>query len=745
MSEKKIQKLLKDLQQLKEENNAWKVLCNHKTAENEKLNEKLHSFEWMLIKKQTAAKEYVADYGDLSLLNNDGLIKNSIQKDQLYDIVSEYLDVLETSSAIYEKNGDYAMGIFSSGWCQMMDSASRSLCNTDDNRKALASGKWLCHDSCWTDASLKSMNEGKPVEVPCNGGINLYAVPVWANKQIIGAINFGFGSPPKDDAELKKLSKTFKIPIKELKEHSTAYNDRPQFIIDYAKKRIQNSARYLGYLVERKLAEDTVRQNEEKLKSIFRVAPTGIGVLINRIFTEVNPKVCEMTGYRSDELVGQSARILYPTQEEYEFVGQEKYKQIAKHGTGSVETLWQRKDGKIIDVLLSSTPVDSDNLLKGVTFTALDISNRKEAEMKLAESEARYRKILESAPVGIAIHQRDKIVFVNPEGLRMIGADSSEQIIGKEIVSIIHPDNLDELRKRKQRMINGEHGLYPAEDKYVRLDGEVIDVEVMATSLTYENEPAVQVIFTDITERKRMLEELIAVKEKAEESDKLKTAFLQNMSHEIRTPLNSIIGFSERLNSSKVTKEKRQFYTDIIIKSGFQLLSVVSDILVISSIDTGQEQLNKESVCINTLISEVETIFKQQIDGKRVKLKTKKPIPKADAKILTDKTKLTQILTNLISNAIKFTPVGEIEFGYSIKNNELVFFVKDNGIGIDRSKHEIIFERFVQAEESIVIDYGGTGLGLSICKGFVELLGGKIWVESELGKGAKFYFTVPIK
>ena len=240
-------------------------------------------------------------------------------------------------------------------------------------------------------------------------------------------------------------------------------------------------------------------------------------------------------------------------------------------------------------------------------------------------------------------------------------------------------------------------------------------------------------------------EKLIAALEKAEESDLLKTAFLQNMSHEIRTPLNSIIGFSEKISSPKITVEKRKFYTDIVVKSGFQLLSIVNDILTISSIDTGQEEINKKIFCINSLISVVETVFKQQLEGKMVKLKAIIPFPNADVNILTDKTKLTQILTNLLSNAIKFTPTGEIEFGYTFKNNELEFFVKDNGIGIDKSHHHIIFERFVQGNDSIHIDYGGTGLGLSICKGFVELLGGKIWVESELGKGAKFYFTIQYK
>ena len=608
MSEKKSQVLLNDIQQLKHEN--------------EKLSLKLHSFEWMFNKKQTAATEYVPDYGDLSLLNKDGLIKKSIQKDQLKDIVSEYLDLLETSAAIYEKNGDYALGMFSSGWCQRMDSASRRLCNTDDNRKALASGKWLCHDSCWKDASLKSMNDGKPAEVACNGGLSLYAVPVWANKQIIGVINIGFGSPPKDEAKLKKLSEIFKIPLKELREHSTVYNDRPNFIIDYAKQRIQNSARYLGYLVERKIADDAVRQNEEKLKSIFRVAPIGIGVVINRIFAEVNLKVCEMTGYCSEELVGQSARILYPTQEEFEFVGQEKYKQIAKRGTGSVETRWQRKDGNIINILMSSTPVDSVDLSKGVTFTALDI-----------------------------------------------------------------------------------------------------------------------------TEIKRTEQDLRASKEKAEESDHLKSAFLANMSHEIRTPMNGILGFANLLKKPGLKGEKQQAYIEIIEKSGKRMLNIINDIIDISKIEAGLMKLDINESNVNEQIGYIYTFFKPEAESKGLKLSYKNPWPAKDVIIKTDSEKVYAILANLVKNAIKYTEKGSIEFGFNIKTGtmprELEFYVKDTGIGIPKDRQEAIFNRFIQADIANQKANQGAGLGLAITKAYVEMLGGKIRVESEEDKGSTFHFTLP--
>ncbi|MGM0567428.1 MAG: PAS domain S-box protein, partial [Bacteroidota bacterium] len=181
-------------------------------------------------------------------------------------------------------------------------------------------------------------------------------------------------------------------------------------------------------------AKEKAEVSEEKLKSIFRVAPTGIGIVTNRTLVEVNPKVCEMTGYRSEELLGQSARVLYPTQEEYDFVGREKYKQIAEHGTGTVETRWQRKDGQVIDVILSSTPVDSDDLSKGVTFTALDITKRKENEIQLQKAKNDLQTISDN--------MLDLVSVTDLQGnFKYVG--SSHKILGYETDHLIGKNVMD--------------------------------------------------------------------------------------------------------------------------------------------------------------------------------------------------------------------------------------------------------------------------------------------------------------
>lgn len=242
---------------------------------------------------------------------------------------------------------------------------------------------------------------------------------------------------------------------------------------------------------------------------------------------------------------------------------------------------------------------------------------------------------------------------------------------------------------------------------------------------------------------KQQNRELLAAKIKAEESDHLKTSFIQNISHEIRTPMNSIVGFSELIDDPELPIEKRSRFIQIIVHSTAQLLSIVDNILTISSIEKKQEDTVPELVCLNKLGEELCIIFKQKAISQGVELKFSTPLNDHDSECWTDRTKLTQILSNLISNALKFTPKGLVEFGYQVKKDELEFFVKDTGIGIHPEKLEIIFERFRQADISISKKYGGNGLGLSISKGFVELLGGRIWVESVPDEGSVFLFTIP--
>lgn len=246
---------------------------------------------------------------------------------------------------------------------------------------------------------------------------------------------------------------------------------------------------------------------------------------------------------------------------------------------------------------------------------------------------------------------------------------------------------------------------------------------------------------------KQRHKELLRAKEKAEESDRLKSAFLTNMSHEIRTPMNGILGFANLLKEPGLTGEKQKEYIRIIEKSGDRMLNTINDIMDISIIESGQVNISISEVNINEQTENLFLFFKPEAEKKGLQLSLNNSLVGKEAIIETDLEKVYSILSNLIKNALKYTSEGDIEFGYNLKINNasfnLEFFVKDTGIGIQENRQSAIFERFVQADIEDKMALEGSGLGLSIAKAYAEMLGGKIWVESKVGVGSQFYFTIP--
>jgi len=276
-------------------------------VEREQIEESLRKIEWLMTKSiapESVRDEHVQLYGDLTEINSSRVILDYVGKDVLKDIVSDYLDLIDASGAVYEKNGDYALGIFSSVWCRFLDTASRNLCGTDDNRKALESGKWLCHESCWAGASKASIETGKPVDIECNGGIRLYAVPIRVHGENMGSINFGYGAPPKDPGKLQEIAERYGVRVEDLLKYANSYESRPPFIIDLAKKRLQTSARLIGLIIERKQAEETLRRTEENFRHSLDDSPMGVRIVTTEGKTiYANRAILDIYGYRSiDEL-----------------------------------------------------------------------------------------------------------------------------------------------------------------------------------------------------------------------------------------------------------------------------------------------------------------------------------------------------------------------------------------------------------------------------------------------------------
>ena len=238
--------------------------------------------------------------------------------------------------------------------------------------------------------------------------------------------------------------------------------------------------------------------------------------------------------------------------------------------------------------------------------------------------------------------------------------------------------------------------------------------------------------------------DLIIARQRAEESDRLKTIFLQNMSHEIRTPMNGIMGFAELLQEQELPEEMQQSYLESIKLSGARMLNIIDDIVCISKIESGIMELDLKEIDVNDQLEYLFNYFTPETEAKDLILSLKIPPLSSKTKIKTDKNKFNIIFKNLIKNAIKYTDYGLIEFGYNTKAGFVEFYVKDTGMGIETGRQTAIFERFIQADIEDKMAKQGAGLGLAIAKAYVEILGGKIWVESSVGKGSVFYFSNPL-
>ncbi len=379
-----------------------------------------------------------------------------------------------------------------------------------------------------------------------------------------------------------------------------------------------------------------------------------------------------------------------------------------------------------------------------------DISNRKKAEELLIESELKHRLLIEQMHEGLLVVDNDDVIqYVNPMFNKIFGYEEGE-LIGK-----IGYDTLLLKSDRDliiQKNLDRQHG-NPEQYELVMVkkNGEQIIVFMNAAPAYDKNGKVIGSMSTckDITQNKKAEQELIKAKERAEESDRLKSAFLANMSHEIRTPMNGILGFAGLLKKPNLSGQEQMEFVEIIEKSGIRMLNIINDIVDISKIEAGLMEIRLTKTNINESLNEIYRFFKPEIETKGMKCNLNNSLSEQNAIVKTDNEKLMAILTNLVKNSIKYSHFGSIEIGCQLKdtsnNTELEFYVKDTGIGIPKERHEAIFDRFVQADIEDKHAFQGAGLGLSITKAYVEMLGGQLRLESEVGKGSTFYFTLPYK
>ena len=498
-------------------------------------------------------------------------------------------------------------------------------------------------------------------------------------------------------------------------------------------------------ITERKLAQEAIIESEEKFRAIFENSTDGKSITYFDGSIKTNAAYCAIVGYSQEELSKLKWQsITHPD----DIAGNIAISNAILSGEKDSER-WEKryikKNADIVWVDISTT-LQRDKKGEPLYFitSIIDITERKNSELQLKKTLYEQSLILANDPAFILFKDvKNNIIRVNDTAAKMTGLPK-EQIEGQPSKEI-YPDMADVYYADDVQVMNSGKPKKGIIERLPAIDGS--EKWLLTDKIPYFNAnneiEGILVFSTDITELKRYENTLIDAKQKAEESDRLKSAFLANMSHEIRTPMNGILGFAELLKEPNLSGEKQQKYISIIEKSGARMLNIINDIVDISKIEAGLMRLEITESDINEQIEYIYTFFKPEVEAKGIKLSFNIALPAKEAIIKTDREKIFAILTNLVKNAIKYSNEGFIEFGYDKKGNSLEFFVKDSGIGIPKERQSAIFERFIQADIEDKMARQGAGLGLAITKAYVEMLGGRIWVESEVGRGSTFYFTIP--
>ena len=498
---------------------------------------------------------------------------------------------------------------------------------------------------------------------------------------------------------------------------------------------------------QRSGTERELKESEQKYRELSLQLPQTtfeLDVYGNLIF--INQFGSHALGYNKDDLkAGLNIQQIMADED------RERMKEdfnLAMQGTPKAEEYRiKKKDGSTFPAIAYSIPIIKEGKTMGLRGIFLDISERKRTETALKESENKFRVLAEKSLVGVYIVQDWKFKYVNPRFAEIFGYSPDEMIFKMGPMDLTDEDELNGIKEGMTNNLAGEKGSYYEVQGTTKI-GKIVDIQVFGSMANYESRPAVMGTILDITEHKRIDLDLLRAKEAAEAAAKAKSDFLANMSHEIRTPMNAVIGMTSLILRTKLSPEQTE-YIVTIKSSGEALLSIINDILDFSSIERGKIDLERLPLNLKGCIEESIDIVSALARNKGLELHyfAQGFIPEA---ILGDESRIRQILVNLLSNAVKFTERGEIEVrceadGLDHDRNrcQIHISVRDTGIGITQETQKKLFQPFSQADASTSRKYGGNGLGLAISKRLVELMGGRIWVESIADMGSTFHFIFP--
>ncbi len=501
---------------------------------------------------------------------------------------------------------------------------------------------------------------------------------------------------------------------------------------------------------ERKLKQTKInlKNNVKFLNDLINALPSPIFFKdLDGKYLGCNTSYADLHGLVPKNVIGKKVNDIYSS-EIAEKVNNEDDLVFKTKGNVSRE-LSLHIDGKLHHFILKKIYFDNYAGSNGVTGLMFDVTDLQTMKQTIKNNEEFAKGVINSANDAIIIvHTDARINFWNKAAERILGYKKEEvrnkvlcKLLGRkqeEFAGII--ENL----KNNDKANNYNIIEFDVNDKY----GRRFPLESSLSLLELQGETFVIIVAKDVSRRKNTEKKLLEAKEKAEEADRLKSAFLSNMSHEIRTPMNAIVGFAQLLGNSSFDEQKKQVFVEQINQNSESLLKLIDDIIYVSKIESEKINIVKTTCKINKELSNMLISFlehKRRMHKEHVELILDKSVDNEDFTIETDIQRLKQVFTNLVGNALKFTDKGSVTFGYKLTNsNSILFFVKDTGLGIRKDKVQYIFDRFTKVSATKTKLYGGTGIGLSISKNLVEKLGGKIWVESEENKGSIFYFTTPL-
>ncbi len=462
----------------------------------------------------------------------------------------------------------------------------------------------------------------------------------------------------------------------------------------------------------------------------------------------VNERFCKLSGYTKEEVLGQNPKILQSGIHSKKFY-QSMWKTLVSGKEWKGEFQNKKKDGTIYWEKATITPIQNENgKIQSYLGIKEDITIQKQIEENFRDTEIKYKELVDNAPLAIiTIDTKGNVVMINQMMVDFLGSPSKKETMKINVLNFPLLQKAGVSAQFRECLDSGKKIKF--ESNYTSKWSKKMFYRLYLSPLKNSKEEVTGVlaIAEDISKEKAYEEGILEAKTKAVESDRLKDVFLANMSHELRTPLNAIIGFSEFLKDANNLTQEQNKYVEYIDTSANHLLKLIGDLVDVSRMESKQLTFNLENFKVGDLMTSIIPIAKNQLsylqkDNIELIINPHEEIKEIVLNV--DKARFTQVITNLIDNAIKYTEEGEIRLNCSVQDKELVIAVKDTGIGIPKDKHQLIFERFRQVEEELSRKYEGNGLGLTLVKELVTIMKGRVWLDSTPGKGSTFFVAFPI-